>query len=414
MNTILQNPFRVLGVRANATAPEKLAAKNKIAAYLKVGKQPETELDFSPPLEKILRSQEMLELKANEILSDQERVVYSIFWFISSGTIDEIGFEALKSKNYEKALTSFEKGCNNNQFNEKSVTSNINHSSLEIIFFGTHLDETRLKNALNIKLSIAGSDAFLSHLMQHLSVQNPLVNAASIRPTVIEKMKEILFGLFPKRDQDKLFMDYFGEQRELLSEYLDKKAQKIIQQIKSTVSETEAQRNKLIEEYYSTKNLDFGSQIYSGVKLGNNLLSNTLPLIKELKSICGRNHVSTSTAYNLVLEELNYCGLVFFNMFFDAIKNMSDANRKRCIRSVDDIHILYIVQMNENAINELSDIQIPILDTIRDNINSYKEFAEIIKKAKSNSSSASSDEGGQCALYIIIAIIIILIKTCNS
>ena len=58
MNLFNSNPFRVLGIRANASAPEKQKVKNRIAAYIKVGKTPSLDFDLSPPLDQLKRTQE--------------------------------------------------------------------------------------------------------------------------------------------------------------------------------------------------------------------------------------------------------------------------------------------------------------------------------------------------------------------
>ena len=61
------NPYRVLGIKANASAPEKQKAKAKMAAYIKVGKDPVLDFDLSPPLKKITHTQELIDLKSNTI-----------------------------------------------------------------------------------------------------------------------------------------------------------------------------------------------------------------------------------------------------------------------------------------------------------------------------------------------------------
>ena len=65
------NPYRVLGIKANASAPEKQKVKNRIAAYIKVGKAPVLDFDLTPPLKELARNQELIGLKSNEILSEE-------------------------------------------------------------------------------------------------------------------------------------------------------------------------------------------------------------------------------------------------------------------------------------------------------------------------------------------------------
>ena len=89
------NPYRILGIKANASAPEKQKVKSRIAAYIKVGKAPMLDFDLCPPLEQIERTQELIDLKSNEILSDEDKVKNALFWFVSGGTIDDIALSNL-------------------------------------------------------------------------------------------------------------------------------------------------------------------------------------------------------------------------------------------------------------------------------------------------------------------------------
>ena len=149
MKVFNENPFRVIGVKANATAPEKQKAKATISAYTSIGKEPELDFDLCPPLQKIARTKDLIDLKSNMILSDKDKLVNALFWFISGGTIDDIALTNLtKSKDIDKALRNFEAGSNNYIINAESVCSIINHSTLEIITYKEHKSESRLQKRI--------------------------------------------------------------------------------------------------------------------------------------------------------------------------------------------------------------------------------------------------------------------------
>ena len=70
------------------------------------------------------------------------------FWFVSGGTIDDIALSNLtESKDLEKALSNFEKGSNDFVISKSSISSIINHSTLDIICYCDHKDKDRLKAA---------------------------------------------------------------------------------------------------------------------------------------------------------------------------------------------------------------------------------------------------------------------------
>ena len=68
----------------------------------------------------------------------------------------------------EKALSNFEKGSQGFIVTERSISSIINHSSLEIITYPEHRDKHRIKLAIERKLAIVNSDRHLSLLLQLL------------------------------------------------------------------------------------------------------------------------------------------------------------------------------------------------------------------------------------------------------
>ena len=173
MRLYSSNPYRVLGILANASAPEKQKVKARIAAYIAVGKPPILDFDLCPPLEKIERTQELIDLKSNEILSDEDKLKHAIFWFISGGTIDDIALSNLtQSKEIEKARLNFEKGCKGFVITEQSITSIINHSTLEIINYVSHGDKERLKKAIENKLAIVNSESHLNFILNLLNLLN--------------------------------------------------------------------------------------------------------------------------------------------------------------------------------------------------------------------------------------------------
>lgn len=96
---VLRNPFRVLGVWADASEREIKAAATKIKRYLEIGRQPSGLRDFSkkpqgdtatgtgmlPPLE---RTPEMVDKALADLNRPEDRLRFSMFWLLAP-RIDE-------------------------------------------------------------------------------------------------------------------------------------------------------------------------------------------------------------------------------------------------------------------------------------------------------------------------------------
>ncbi|MDC0459805.1 hypothetical protein OAM07_03525 [Crocinitomicaceae bacterium] len=57
------NPYRILGIKANASAAEKQRAKRLISTAIHVNKAPKLDFDLCPPLSQIERTQELIDIK---------------------------------------------------------------------------------------------------------------------------------------------------------------------------------------------------------------------------------------------------------------------------------------------------------------------------------------------------------------
>lgn len=104
LKCVSQNPFRILGVTANASKKDIVANVNKFKAFLKVGKPVNGAFDTIPGTSSVERTVEIIESaeKAIELPIDQLR--WSMFWFVNQTPIDKIAFNHISSGNFDKAL----------------------------------------------------------------------------------------------------------------------------------------------------------------------------------------------------------------------------------------------------------------------------------------------------------------------
>lgn len=417
MKLFNQNPYRVLGILANASAPEKQKVKARIAAYIAVGKPPILDFDICPPLENIERTQELIDLKSNEILSDKDKLKHAIFWFFSGGTIDDIALSNLtKSKDIEKALSNFEKGCKGFVITEQSVTSIINHSSLEIINYVSHGDKGRLKKAIENKLAIVNSERHLNFILNLLNPTHSQLLDKGIKEPVIEMAKSIVKDLFPTKNEDELLMEFFSGSPDILNEIAEKNIQTWVRSIKEHVQNCENKRDTILRKNSGREMLD------NLAFIGNKLLDSTNPILNKVRNSSQPNLLTISNIYSAVFEEVNYCVVGASNKFLDEFNILMDRNNdlaKAFVKNAGPDCLDDIINLSIKAYRLLKSVDIPIKKEIKNNTDIIKEHADLWRNiANRTSGEGFGDSIGGCVgkifeifgSWIIIGIILALLS----
>lgn len=105
MNIINNNPYRILGVFANAPKKEYVANKGRATAFLKVNRSVEFPLDLIGFLPVSNRTLELMNEAEAHISIAKEQIRYAQFWFIKGSTpLDDQAFKNLLSGNMADAI----------------------------------------------------------------------------------------------------------------------------------------------------------------------------------------------------------------------------------------------------------------------------------------------------------------------
>jgi len=363
------NPYRVLGIKANASAPEKQKAKAKMAAYIKVGKDPVLDFDLSPPLKKITHTQELIDLKSNTIHSDEDKLKHALFWFVSGGTIDDIALSNLtQSKDIHKALSNFEKGAQKFRISKNSICSIVNHSTLEIICYPQYKDRDRLKTAINQKLKIASADNYLSILLNHLNPDQTRISSSVIKSDILTECKNLLIDIFGDHNTDELFLEFFSGQREVIQEIVEKKNEDLIQSIRNYLALSERRRDRVIEQEYGKPILIKCSEI------GNDILDRCVPLLLQIKKSCGVNNNRTQNIYEEVFAQINFCNVLSWNKFFEQFRNSHD--QEDFVKTSGKTCPSHCIKLLNSCKKHIKDISFPTKKTIENNLETLKKGYE--------------------------------------
>lgn len=103
MKQVKQNPYRLLGIYANATTKERIASQSRLHAFLKVGKSVSSPLDLPSYLGDIKRSEAVIATASANLTLPQDQIRYAQFWFVRETPIDAVAFNHLESGDLAKA-----------------------------------------------------------------------------------------------------------------------------------------------------------------------------------------------------------------------------------------------------------------------------------------------------------------------
>jgi hypothetical protein len=108
MNSIDNNPYRILGLPITATEKEIAKQINTLTTYAEMGKAKSLDTDF-PFMPPVNRTPPIIEEAKKQIEQSESKLFYSLFWFWKNNSADELALDVLKEGNTNKAIEIWEK-----------------------------------------------------------------------------------------------------------------------------------------------------------------------------------------------------------------------------------------------------------------------------------------------------------------
>lgn len=125
---VLENPFRILGVFANATKKEIVANQGKANAFLKVGRPVEYPLDLGKLMPSVNRSVDIFSQANAHLTIAKEQLKYAQFWFLKMTPLDDVAFNHLYAGNWQQAIEIWDKKNCVSSLQNKVVTNFITNN----------------------------------------------------------------------------------------------------------------------------------------------------------------------------------------------------------------------------------------------------------------------------------------------
>jgi len=368
MNLIHHNPFRILGVTANASLSDRKQQANLIAQYLKIGQNAKLDFDITPPLSPIERTKELIELQSSRIHSTEDKIMHSLFWFVQANGVDKIALKHLtKSKDIDKALNDFEKGCRGFVVSQSSYSSILNHSTLQIIAYRRHKNLNKLKEAISNKFKIVSDLKTLNLLKGLVAADGMNTTVDRILELTLPKLKELLYELVPEENTDKLILDIFKSNKVIYAGLENEVIGLLVEKVTVLISKTESSRGKLLKS-------NFSSSILKDIPLlGKKLVEDSKIHLENIESLIGKSDSNYTNVLQNLFEEVNFCGVLPFNKLIEAINDVQ-SSRSSVIKLKKDAELSHIIALYKLAIQSLDGFTIPIKNTLIENLKGIGEF----------------------------------------
>ena len=365
MNLIINNPYRIIGIPANASAREIQGRKAKITAFARVGKEVTSEFDFNF-LKNISRETEIIDKAFSDIEQNQNKVAHSLFWFINLNPVDNTAIQHLISGNKEKAIEIWEKLTDEKEVNPKNFSAFNNIGTLYLL----ENSKEKIKQGITTKIKLIESDNFKDFVH---TVADETFSIDTNRQ--IELLIDELLTQFNKKFSTAETMDLFGNCSETTQKYLSKKfTEEPIHKIESEVEKSKKNRSKNKSNAY-----------HFGVDLHLNT-NNELTL---LKSILGTSNLQYKMWADNVAKELLQCSIDYFNESQKQGKN--NDYLEEAMKLVEVAQSIATNEATKNrikeSINTLEEMKDRELNQAIELLKSVKEayeknYNEIVKRAK--------------------------------
>ena len=287
MKNFFENPYRIIGVMANASEKDLQQRKSKIQAFARIGKAIDSELDFSflPAIE---RSSEQIERAFASIEQAQDKVNHALFWFINATPIDAAALGHLKNGNTEKAHEIWYKIVGGKTITAKNFSAFANLSTLCL----KNNDYVSRTSALRIKTDLVESEVF-TDFVHLVADQTATVDTQKQLEWLIE---ELLIDFKDKSKQILLLSRICSTQvQQLVAKYF---TQEPIHLIETEVAKAEKGRKDTPRNAY---------------QIGKNLFATTKAPLSELQKILGNNDLNYKRLSDSVAKTLTQCSIDYVN-----------------------------------------------------------------------------------------------------
>ncbi len=345
---IVNNPYRVVDLLPTATARTIQRQKQKLNTFLKVGKDVTVVYKFSF-LPEIERSEESVKEAFSLIEQNQNKLLYSLFWFIECNQFDEMVLSYLSHNNIAKAIELLDKLVINKKINKQNIGAYLNYSSY-LLAVAKNNDE--IKKAISLKLSLINSEIFCD-LVYRVVDETYIFNVNNIKELFVNS---VISELESKYNIDEIINVFSGFNDHYIRKYLvERFSSRAITKIESLIEETD-------------KVLNLSQVRDNGYDLGMALYQNTQKEVELLSTLFKSTDIKYWTTIDQLARQLMRCAVDQSN---------TDDSDESYNKALDLLELAEGMAVSSDILQDIKRNQ----DQIEENKNLSPALSEIISAA---------------------------------
>ena len=323
MSVVHNNPFRILGLMANATERELHKQIGIIKRYAEIGKEASFDTDYEF-LEPITRTLDDVQVATGKIEQGNKKRQHALFWMVKNTQFDEIALNNLKENNTDKAIDIWEKTLKS-AVTEKNFSSYLNLSTLyaALSVKTTMIDLLLLQKSFEIKSQVLNSTN-LKLLSELISTSSKSVNATEISKQFVDETYEWLKPYIGKpllvlrnNDQISIFEEERkGKEKGITAQDLINLFKSYPENIRTYISgkftevpisniETNIDKTNLLREEDPHNAEEFAQELYE----------KTIDDLKQIEKVLGGSNIQYQMLASKLAGEILQCAIEFYNEF---------------------------------------------------------------------------------------------------
>ena len=147
MQFVINNPYRILGLTANASSREvakRVADLETFAEFGKIKKYPLDLVEILP----LTRTVDTIQQAAKDIENDTDKLLYAFFWFAKVDSVDELAIECIENNQVQKAFEIWDQQISKNE-NDAKFSWRLNRAVISLFWCqGSNFDTDNFESAL--------------------------------------------------------------------------------------------------------------------------------------------------------------------------------------------------------------------------------------------------------------------------
>ncbi|ENX28341.1 hypothetical protein F891_01188 [Acinetobacter sp. CIP 101966] len=130
MQFVINNPYRILGLTANASSREVAKRVADLETFAEFGKPKKYSLDLTE-IAPLTRTVDTIQQAAKDIENDTDKLVYAFFWFAKVDSVDDLAIECIENNAVQKAFEIWDQQISKDE-NEAKFSWRLNRAVISL------------------------------------------------------------------------------------------------------------------------------------------------------------------------------------------------------------------------------------------------------------------------------------------